>query len=407
MKSTKEKFILAGTLPRIKRSPCRIDSSGSCSQIVTEDESSFGVVNSGPQKKINTDRDWTNVIGRRRSRRRQWLDKCELRKIIVFGIHRHLELWYITKLFSLNTEEVFIKKIVAENNCRIELLFESAKLRDMEYDNIKTIAKNKGWHIVNGRTFKMRELQRNGFIASRLRSSKNNKPNYYECLSVLDNDIKLCKHKLEECNTPNISNINRFKCKSVRRRRHNKHNNRKNKKCISSQFVIASLNCQGITNKIPEIYEILSKKYKADIIAVSETWLKNDTTVNMDKFKFYGRNRKLSGTSGKKGHGGIGFFVRQYLVQYIHVLDFPSFDGVMFIKIKEQGKTDLFIGCVYAPTCTANKKQIEDVYNELESLVQELKTKGDVILLGDFNARIGNNNKVVGALMKRSLIEMA
>ena len=55
---------------------------------------------------------------------------------------------------------------------------------------------------------------------------------------------------------------------------------------------------------------------------------------------------------------------------------------------------ELYIGCVYLPTQGNVKHICSDRFNLLEEDICMFQSKGRVLLLGDFNARVGKSNEV-------------
>ena len=55
----------------------------------------------------------------------------------------------------------------------------------------------------------------------------------------------------------------------------------------------------------------------------------------------------------------------------------------------ERGRNTLFLGCVYMPTDSKNVSVIESSYSALKEDVLRMKESGQVVLLEDFNARVG------------------
>ena len=58
----------------------------------------------------------------------------------------------------------------------------------------------------------------------------------------------------------------------------------------------------------------------------------------------------------------------------------------------EKGR--LYIGCVCMPTDGSGIATTDDSYNLLKEGVLTFKQKGKVVLLGDFNARVGRSSEV-------------
>ena len=56
-----------------------------------------------------------------------------------------------------------------------------------------------------------------------------------------------------------------------------------------------------------------------------------------------------------------------------------------------RGREALHIGCVYMPTDSNSVSVMDSVYEQLKEDVLSFKQKGLVVLLGDFNARVGKS----------------
>ena len=59
-----------------------------------------------------------------------------------------------------------------------------------------------------------------------------------------------------------------------------------------------------------------------------------------------------------------------------------------------RGKEVLYICCVYMPTDSSSVSVIDESYASLKEDVLGSKQKGRVVLLGDFNARVGRSTDV-------------
>ena len=60
------------------------------------------------------------------------------------------------------------------------------------------------------------------------------------------------------------------------------------------------------------------------------------------------------------------------------------------VKLRsERGREALYIGCVYMPTDSTNVFVMDGCYERLKEDVFSFREKGKVVLLGDFNARVG------------------
>ena len=61
----------------------------------------------------------------------------------------------------------------------------------------------------------------------------------------------------------------------------------------------------------------------------------------------------------------------------------------------ERGREALYIGCVYMPTdSTSSVSVMESCYERLKEDVLSFREKGNVVLFGDFNARVGRSAQI-------------
>ena len=86
----------------------------------------------------------------------------------------------------------------------------------------------------------------------------------------------------------------------------NKHLNVKKQRYIS----VANLNTQSLPSSFDE-FSCMMSKYKFDIVALSENWLKNNKTqleyVQIDGYKSEFKNRE------SKSGGGVGFYIKEHM----------------------------------------------------------------------------------------------
>ena len=67
----------------------------------------------------------------------------------------------------------------------------------------------------------------------------------------------------------------------------------------------------------------------------------------------------------------------------------------MHIKMhSEKGREALYIGCVYMPTDSSSISVVDSCYERLKEDVLSFMEKTEVVLLGDFNARIGRSVQI-------------
>ena len=74
----------------------------------------------------------------------------------------------------------------------------------------------------------------------------------------------------------------------------------------------------------------------------------------------------------------------------------------MWLKVQGgRGRSALYVGCVYMPTDNTSVAAVDASYVRLKEDVRTFRRKGKVVLLGDFNARVGRSvdvDDVIGML---------
>ena len=123
-----------------------------------------------------------------------------------------------------------------------------------------------------------------------------------------------------------------------------------------------------------------------DILGIQETKQKHNSMENREGYTIYfsGQDRTYK-TENNRFDAGVGIIVSHRLKKYIHKIT-PINDRLMYIELKTAIPT--FIVSKYAPTAEAEDTHKNRYYEILHECVQELKKKGIIYLLGDFNARI-------------------
>ena len=135
--------------------------------------------------------------------------------------------------------------------------------------------------------------------------------------------------------------------------------------------------------KQKEISEVLNR----DIVAGQEMWERKDKVINVDGYKWFGKPR--IDQNSHRGEGGVGFLVCECIAEEV---EFIRYEESVWMKVRGgRGKEALY---VYMPTESSAAAVIEDGCERLKEDVLEYQQKGRVVLLGDFNARVGRSTDV-------------
>ena len=146
-------------------------------------------------------------------------------------------------------------------------------------------------------------------------------------------------------------------------------------------FSVAHINCRSLFHKLSDIHLFLVQS-KANVLAVTETWLTSDTegAVEIPGFNFVHNCR-----NGAKG-GGVGFFIKkdvafeQVEATWTNALN-NTFE-CMFIKLYQTNGKDIMIGAVYRPPGS----HLDEFNEDMDHMLSNLSSKNrKIILAGDFN----------------------
>ena len=150
-------------------------------------------------------------------------------------------------------------------------------------------------------------------------------------------------------------------------------------------------NCRGLGNAVPYIQEL---SLQNDIIIISEHWLWPYELSGLDTI--LDGNTSI-GCSDKRlndqctlcrGCGGVAILWRNHL--HVTPVSNISTDRFQAIQIPYLNTQVLSIVGVYLPSSDHPVQEYVDCLAELESVISALQADGPVIIMGDFNAHLGN-----------------
>ena len=126
-------------------------------------------------------------------------------------------------------------------------------------------------------------------------------------------------------------------------------------------------------------------RYKVEIAALSETRLKE---VGAGYTFFWSGHKKE-----ERRDAGVGFAIKSHLVSKLSGLPKGINDRLMKLRLPLSGKRHATIVSAYAPTMT-NPDEVKDkFYDDLDSVISAAPRTDKLILLGDFNARVGTDQQ--------------
>ena len=133
------------------------------------------------------------------------------------------------------------------------------------------------------------------------------------------------------------------------------------------------------------------KRYGIQIAALSETRLADEGELRElgAGYTFFWSGRATE----ERREAGVGFAVQTCLVSRLTSLPKGHSDRLMSLRLPLRGKQHATIISAYAPTMT-NPEEVKDrFYEEINSLILAAPKSDKLIILGDFNARVGTDDK--------------
>ena len=159
---------------------------------------------------------------------------------------------------------------------------------------------------------------------------------------------------------------------------------------------ILSWNCRGFPwNKGPKLSWISND---VDIILLVETWEHEESKVpNIDGFTLWSTWNKRS---SRRGIGGIACYINKNISPHVRIYKNDPHNQYSWIEIKDINNKKSYIAICYFPPINYNfykKKNLDKTnpYNGLENDISSLRNDGNILLIGDFNARTSNNQAVI------------
>lgn len=156
---------------------------------------------------------------------------------------------------------------------------------------------------------------------------------------------------------------------------------------------LGSLNVRGCNKpeKREVIGEILNEK-GLDVLALSETKLKGT-----GECLFGEMNAIKSGVKGRE-HAKEGVAILFSEEMWKCVKEYKCINSrILWVRMKV-GRSNLFVVSAYGPGSEKSEEVREEFWENLNDCVKMCKTNEDLFVLGDLNARVGNNTdgKVIG-----------
>lgn len=131
-------------------------------------------------------------------------------------------------------------------------------------------------------------------------------------------------------------------------------------------------------------------RLSADIVALQETRLAGQGSIREKNYTFFWHGKH----ENKRREHGVGFAVRNALVKSVEIGEDGS-ERVFSLRLRTSKGCATLVSA-YAPTLCGEEAAKDEFYERLHHLVSSIPEHDHLILLGDFNARVGDDHEAWG-----------
>ena len=159
---------------------------------------------------------------------------------------------------------------------------------------------------------------------------------------------------------------------------------------------------QDTDNALERRTAVLSKvlnNYNVDIAALSETRFAGSGQLKEKDYTFF-----WSGLPEDQHRvAGVGFAIKRSLADKLEVLPEAINERLMLLFLPLAKNKRMLIISAYAPTMTSLQEVKETFYEDLRKTLKRASPRDSILLLGDFNARVGNDHEAWPGVLGKHL----
>ena len=178
-------------------------------------------------------------------------------------------------------------------------------------------------------------------------------------------------------------------------------NNKRKMSKMSKKRSALKLGCWNVQTMMPSLSQDLQdisncrktavindklKRLNVDIATLQETWLANAGTLKERDYTFFWQGK----SSDEPREHGVGFAVKNSLLSMVEPGSSSSEQLLNLHLNTTEGPVTLI--SVYAPTLSATPDAKDEFYGNLASTIRNIPSTEQLVLLGDFNTRVGADN---------------
>ena len=160
-------------------------------------------------------------------------------------------------------------------------------------------------------------------------------------------------------------------------------NNKRRRIRKNKELTITTINVRGIKGKIKSLESLLQAE-KIDIALITETKMKKGDQISIKGYRWIEKQR-----TDNKG-GGLGILVSETIAN--NTTENNSLDDHELLESKwiriECRPRNIAVGVFYGPQENEKVEKVKEIYNALSHQIHQILDECDIVLAGDFNAKL-------------------
>ena len=135
-----------------------------------------------------------------------------------------------------------------------------------------------------------------------------------------------------------------------------------------------------------------------DIMCLCETFLKSSDIISIEGYKWFSNDRTSISKRAVRGSGGVGVLVKESRFDRfsVDIVD-KNHEDILWIACTQKSNPEKIVFicvCYLPPAASSRRDKSHDVFDILRSQCLKYLDKGEIMICGNFNARIGSLNGV-------------
>ena len=160
---------------------------------------------------------------------------------------------------------------------------------------------------------------------------------------------------------------------------------------IGNTLSFMTWNIQGVKQKLQDI-DFLNTIYPNDFVALEESWLDTVDDFSLAEFSYFRSDRKRS-KAARRNSGGVVLLFKHKYINGLQKLK-TEMNDIIWVKLDKlffNLEKDIYICVAYLSPENSSifKDKTNSLFEDIEKEVSKYCYDGDVIIMGDLNARTG------------------